>query len=149
MIRYVLFDLLISLAWEKVCSAWFWNHFFALSKSACGGQVRRVRHFVQPWPPPGMSELSFWIWDYVLHVEHISCVIMNCGQHQWTIPSLFGVWSYWSHTNCYGKTWRLPCPFFRNLHLQENLANDCFTSTASTATNSVQNIVTRLRNCDK
>ena len=48
MIRYVLFHLLISLAGEKVCSAWFWNHFFALSKSACGGLVRPVRHFVQP-----------------------------------------------------------------------------------------------------
>ena len=30
---------------------------------------------------------SFWIWGYVLHVEHISCVITNCGQHQWAIPS--------------------------------------------------------------
>ena len=41
---------------------------------------------------------------------------------------------------CYGKTRRLLCPFFRNLHLRENLARDCFTSTASTVTNSVQNI---------
>ena len=31
---------------------------------------------------------SFRIGDYVLHVEHISCVIINCGQHQWVIPSL-------------------------------------------------------------
>ena len=30
---------------------------------------------------------SFRIWDYVLHVEHLSCVITNCGQHQWVIPS--------------------------------------------------------------
>ena len=30
---------------------------------------------------------SFRIWDYVLHVEHVSCVITNCGQHQWVIPS--------------------------------------------------------------
>ena len=52
MIRYVLFELLISLAGEELCSAWFWNHFFALSKSACGGLVRRVRHFVQPWSMP-------------------------------------------------------------------------------------------------
>ena len=42
--------------------------------------------------------------------------------------------------NCYGKTWKLLCPFFRNLHLRENLARDCFTSTASTVTNCVQNI---------
>ena len=38
--------------------------------------------------------------------------------------------------NCYGKTWRFLCPFFRNLHLRENLARDCFTSTVSTVTNS-------------
>ena len=25
--------------------------------------------------------------------------------------------------NCYGKTWRFLCPFFRNLHLRENLAD--------------------------
>ena len=31
---------------------------------------------------------SFWIWGYVLFVEHISCVITNCDQHQWVIPSL-------------------------------------------------------------
>ena len=29
---------------------------------------------------------SFRIWDYVLHVEHVSCVVTNCGQHQWVIP---------------------------------------------------------------
>ena len=30
---------------------------------------------------------SFRIRDYMLHVEHVSCVIANCGQHQWVIPS--------------------------------------------------------------
>ena len=42
------------------------------------------------WPPPGRSDWiipSFRILDYVLHVEHVSCVITNCGQHQWVIPS--------------------------------------------------------------
>ena len=34
---------------------------------------------------------------------------------------------------------------FRILHLRENLARDCFTSTASTVTNSVKNIFTRPR----
>ena len=30
---------------------------------------------------------SFRIWGYVLHAEHISsCVITNCGQHQWVFP---------------------------------------------------------------
>ena len=32
---------------------------------------------------------SFRIWDYVLHFEHVSCVITNGGQHQWVIPSPF------------------------------------------------------------
>ena len=32
---------------------------------------------------------SFRIWGYVLHVEHISCVIMNCGQLQWAIHDPF------------------------------------------------------------
>ena len=31
------------------------------------------------------------IWDYVLHVEHISYVITNCGQHHQVIPSLFSI----------------------------------------------------------
>ena len=30
---------------------------------------------------------SFQIYGYVLNVEHISCVIMNCHGHQWVIPS--------------------------------------------------------------
>ena len=30
---------------------------------------------------------SFQIWGYMLHVEHVSCVITNHGQHQWVIPS--------------------------------------------------------------
>ena len=37
---------------------------------------------------------SFQIWGYVLHVEHISCVITNCGQLQWAIPSLFSIALY-------------------------------------------------------
>ena len=39
-------------------------------------------HFWDVWIIP-----SFRIWDYVLLVEHVSCVITNCGQHQWVIPS--------------------------------------------------------------
>ena len=34
---------------------------------------------------------SFRIWGYMLHVERVSCVIRNCGQHQWAIPSLFSI----------------------------------------------------------
>ena len=31
---------------------------------------------------------SFCIWGHVLHVEHISCAITNCGLHHWSILSL-------------------------------------------------------------
>ena len=41
-----------------------------------------------------------------------------------------------------------PVSIFQESPLRENLARDCFTSTASTVTNSVQNIFTRLRYCD-
>ena len=34
---------------------------------------------------------SFQIWDNGLHVEHIPCVITNCGQHPWAIPYLFSI----------------------------------------------------------
>ena len=67
MIRYVLFRLLISLAGEEVCSAWFWNNFFALSKSACGGLVRRVRHFVQ--------HLCFCKFSRMSPSSRVSCVL--------------------------------------------------------------------------
>ena len=32
---------------------------------------------------------SFLIWSYVLHVEHVSCVIVNCGQYQWSVSHPF------------------------------------------------------------
>ena len=32
---------------------------------------------------------SFRIWGYGLHVEHISCVLTNCGQQQRVIPFSF------------------------------------------------------------
>ena len=32
---------------------------------------------------------SVLIWGYVLHVKYVSCVITNCGQHQWVNHSLF------------------------------------------------------------
>ena len=39
---------------------------------------------------------SFRIWDYVLHVEHVSCVMTNCGQHQWVIPSPLSIAHYYT-----------------------------------------------------
>ena len=38
---------------------------------------------------------SFRIWYYGLHAEHVSCVITNCGQHQWVIPSPLSI-SLWA-----------------------------------------------------
>ena len=37
---------------------------------------------------------SFRIWGYVLHVEHVSRAITNCGQHQWDIPSHLSIALY-------------------------------------------------------
>ena len=70
----------------------FWNNFFS-SRWGLGD-------FLMWWPPstmwadpliylwPSTGDVwiipPLWIWDYVLHV---SCVITNCGQHQWAIPS--------------------------------------------------------------
>ena len=28
------------------------------------------------------NHIYFRIWGYVLHVEHVSCAITNCGKHQ-------------------------------------------------------------------
>ena len=36
-----------------------------------------------------LNNTIFQILDYVLHAEHISCVIMNCCQQQWFITFLF------------------------------------------------------------
>ena len=33
----------------------------------------------------------FMNWDYVLHAEHVWCVITNCGQHQWVITSSLSI----------------------------------------------------------
>ena len=38
---------------------------------------------------------SFKICGYMLHVDNILCVIMNCGQNQWIVPSLF-TWLVWT-----------------------------------------------------
>ena len=75
--------------------------------------------------------------------------LRRCRAHYDVIVMVFLVCDLNRTPNCYGKTWRFLCPFFRNLHLRENLARDCFTSTVSTVTNSVQNIFTHLRYCDK
>ena len=40
------------------------------------------------WLPPGCLNNPIFP-NLVLYVEHISCGIPNCGQHQWAIPSLF------------------------------------------------------------
>ena len=59
---------------------------------------------------------SFRIWGYV-HVEHISCVITNCGQHQWAIPSLRSCWRKHHH--------KITMPMFRFV-LQNFALPGCF-----------------------
>ena len=57
---------------------------------------------------PGMR-CSLWVWDRLVCDLIRTPVVM-------------------------AKQWILLCPFFSNLHLRENLARDCCTSTASTVT---------------
>ena len=74
------------------------------SQCSCGWELEAFLRWWPPstvwagplvflWPPPGGVWIipSFRIWGYVLYVEHILCVITNCGQHQWAIPSLFSI----------------------------------------------------------
>ena len=87
----------------------------------------------------------------MLYAMKIYCIVNSSMSEKWPYfgPSLWLAWDLNCTPNWYGKTWRFLCPFFRNLHLRENLARDTFTSTVSTVTNSVQNIFTHLRYCDK
>ena len=65
---------------------------------------------------------SFQIWDYVLHVEHISCVITNCCQHQWVIPPPLNSSSDFARGKHYKK---IIIPIFR-LVLQNFAIPGCF-----------------------
>ena len=127
MIRSVLFHLLISLAGEKVCSAWFWKHFFALSKSACGGLVRGVRHFVQPWLSPCVSSANHMMCVHggtlrlplelrVLFIEHASirneltASVMHAGMSAISLkPMLTGIQLSWSAILGEWRHPRIPC----------------------------------------
>ena len=73
----------------------FWNNFFS-SQWGLGDfliwwppSTMWADPLIYLWPSTGDVWIipSLWIWDYVLHVEYVSCVITNCGQHQWAIPS--------------------------------------------------------------
>ena len=75
---------------------YYFNRAFILTHQTCSGWG--VGDFLRWWPPSTMWAgpliffmatigdvwiiPSFRIWGYVLYVQHISCVITNCGQHQ-------------------------------------------------------------------
>ena len=73
-------------------------------KSACDYTIKDV------WIIP-----SSGIWNYTLHVEHILRIMMNYGQHQWGIPSLFSIGKHyqWNTIPIFGllKTFSLPLCF--------------------------------------
>ena len=54
---------------------------------------------------------SFRIWDHVLHVVHISCLIPNCSQHQWVIPSLNSSLGFAGGKHCQ----KITLPIFRRV----------------------------------
>ena len=67
-----------------------------------GWQENRINHTLQ-WHHMSLmmpqitrnSPCGFPILDYVLHVVHISCIITNCDQHQWVIPSPLSIGGGW------------------------------------------------------
>ena len=88
-----------------VSSSDTWALSWAINSSPPSAGGWELQAFLRWWPPSAMwvggslnlfmattggvwMISSFQIWDYVLHVEHFSCVITDCGQHQWVIPSL-------------------------------------------------------------
>ena len=108
-IEYWLISLLFWIVKEKIMSKYYANilklfkpisflqilHFFI---THCGlvmpyGAMDYGQYYYYFWWDLGDVRIipSFWNWGYVLHVEHVSCVIMNCGQHLWAIPSLFSI----------------------------------------------------------
>ena len=64
-----------------------------VTKASMWHHTLHASHCRQFWPQPScLPSGCCWLWAMhvslvQLHVEHISCVIMNCGQHQWVIPS--------------------------------------------------------------
>ena len=100
--RDVIFDVVMTLLMRRVPVGY---HQISLSQS---GWELRPSIFLRWWSlstmwagplsfqAPGTSRdvwiiPSFPIWGYVVHVEHVSCVITNCGQHKWVIPSPFSI----------------------------------------------------------
>ena len=71
----------------------------------CDWLIGWVSEWVREWVSEWMSE---WVSEWVADREHTDAL-----HHitPWYLPG--------SHTNCYGKTWRPLCPFFRNLHLRD------------------------------
>ena len=80
-----------------------WFSVFSSYLFVGGGEVL----FLRWWPPSTMWTgplifvsattrdvrviSSFLIWGYKLHGMHISRVVINCGHHQWVIPSPFSI----------------------------------------------------------
>ena len=102
------------------------------------GAHHKKPHF--PSHPTEMQKVSPWHDISMLQLHMAGMISEPTNSQKKDCQSHLLVCDLNRTPNCYGKTWRLLCPFFRNLHLRENLARDCFTSTASTVTNSVQNI---------
>ena len=103
------------------------------------------------WYPRDFLESVSFNWDGRLsdRQRDYGRIRLGRSERKFSLVRSFLVCDLNRTPNCYGKTWRFLCPFFRNLHLRENLARNCFTSTLSTVTNSVQKIFTHLRYCDK
>ena len=65
-------------------SIW-WRHHVAVTLNHVGFNLFKCHH-EGCLDNPTFSKLF-----YVLHVEHVLCIIMNCGQYQWVILSSFSI----------------------------------------------------------
>ena len=84
---------MVSAKWQPFPSASKWWPFPWAAMFGGGGHLHQPCGWVLLSATTGVVWIipSFLIWGYVLHVEYISCVITNCGHHQWVIPSLFTI----------------------------------------------------------
>ena len=97
---------------------WFFFSWSGGHLQPCGRVLSSIYgHHRDVWIIP-----SCRIWDYALHVEHVSCVITNCGQHQCHPLSSLNYSLDFAGGKYYQK---ITIPIFR-LVLQNFAIPDCF-----------------------
>ena len=76
--------------WHEMKGIWIDTWYFDISVTYPQG----LGLFSKLVQAGSVTFLSASNWGYLLHVEHMSCVITNCVRHQWVIPSFFSMSLY-------------------------------------------------------